>query len=665
MKTKLFMLCAIVCAIFLTCCEEEEPATSRKVETGKVSEITLTSAMFHGVVNVDISQYNDVTFGIMISNSKAELNERGGEMFKAKALLGKDFKIEIGNLEPETKYYYCAWLFLNSTQYEFGDIKEFETIAPTIATVTTNPITQVQTSSAVAGGCVKNDGGASVTERGVVYSLSKEPTTSSYKVKSGSGIGEFTCNLTNLRDNAIYYVRAYAINKKGTVYGEERYFTTKEITLPSIYTSNVTDISYTSASISGNVTDDGNAEVTERGIVYSKTQNPTTSNTKKRNGSGTGSFTCNLTDLQDGVTYYVRAYATNLKGTAYGEELSFTTLVITLPTVSTIIATNVSDKSAIVEGCVTNDGGGNITERGIVYSTTPEPTTANGKVTKGTGSGTFSCNLTNLQEATTYYARAYAINIRGVSYGEQVSFKTKFTKGFSISNSKQVYFSFGNLQYHPANKKWRFAENQTDYIGDANSNSSSTYDGWLDLFGWSTSATYYGVSTSTSISDYSGSFVDWGTNKIGNDAPNTWRTLSYDEWNYLLDARPNASSLRGVAQVNGVNGLIFLPDNWTCPSGVTFKSGFHYNSDVDYYAAYQTFTAEQWSKLESAGAVFLPAAGECIGSNVDYVQDLGCYWSASEYSGYASYLRFGSDGAGMSYNSRGFGRSVRLVKDLQ
>lgn len=325
MKTKLFMLCAIVCAIFLTCCEEEEPATSRKVETGKVSDVTLTSAIFHGVVNVDISQYSSVTFGVMLSDSKAELNERGGEMFKAKALLGKDFKIEIGNLEPETKYYYCAWLFLNSTQYEFGDIKEFETIAPTTATVTTNPITQVQTSSAVAGGCVKDDGGASVTERGVVYSLSKEPTTSNYKVKSGSGIGEFTCNLTNLQDNVIYYVRAYAINSKGTVYGEERYFMTKEITLPSVYTSNVTDISYSSASIIGNVTNDGNAEVTERGIVYSKTPNPTTSDSKMRNGSGTGPFKCNLIDLQERTTYYVRAYATNLKGIAYGEEVSFVT----------------------------------------------------------------------------------------------------------------------------------------------------------------------------------------------------------------------------------------------------------------------------------------------------------------------------------------------------
>ena len=435
MKTKLFMLCTIVCAMFLTCCEEEEPATSRKVETGKVSDVTLTSAIFHGVVNVDISQYSSVTFGVMLSDSKAELNERGGEMFKAKSLIGTDFKIEIGNLNPETKYYYCSWLFLNSTQYEFGDIKEFETLAPSPATVITNPITKVMTNSAVAGGCVKDDGGASVTERGVVYSLSKEPTTSNYKVKSGSGVGEYTCNLINLQDNAIYYVRAYAINSKGTVYGEERYFTTKEITLPSVYTLNATDVSYTSASVSGNVTDDGNAEVTERGIVYSKIQNPTISDDKIRKGSGIGSFTCNLTDLQDGVTYYVRAYATNLKGTAYGEEKSFTTKTINLPTVSTTNISNISYTSATISGNVSKDGGANVTERGIVYSTSKGPTTSNSKVKNGSSTGSFSCNLSNLQDGVTYYVRTYATNLKGTAYGEEKSFTTKTITLPTVSTS--------------------------------------------------------------------------------------------------------------------------------------------------------------------------------------------------------------------------------------
>ena len=237
---------------------------------------------------------------------------------------------------------------------------------------------------------------------------------------------------------------------------------------------------------------------------------------------------------------------------------------------------------------------------------------------------------------------------------------------FSVSADKQVTFSKGNLQYHPANDEWRFAEYQTDNIGDANANISSTYNGWIDLFGWSTSSTNFGVSTSKSSSDYSGSFVDWGTNQIGNDAPNTWRTLSKDEWEYLRYNRTNANDLCGVAQVIGVNGLIFLPDNWTCPAGVTFKSGLQSSNGAEYYAAYQTFTAAQWSKLEAAGAVFLPAAGDRYGSNVLSVQYGGAYWSATEYGdGGAYYLRFGSNAAGMGGYNRNCGYSVRLVKDVE
>ena len=242
-----------------------------------------------------------------------------------------------------------------------------------------------------------------------------------------------------------------------------------------------------------------------------------------------------------------------------------------------------------------------------------------------------------------------------------------FTPAFSVSANQQVIFSPGNLQYHPKYNKWRFAENQTDYIGNANSNCSSSYNGWLDLFGWSTSKTNFGVSTSTDYNDYSGSFVDWGTNQIGADAPNTWRTLTRKEWEYLLKTRPNASSLKGVAKVNGVNGLILLPDNWTCPSGVTFKSGFHSSDGVEYYAAYQTFTAEQWSKLESADAVFLPAAGRRSGSSVNNVQYYGVYWAATGNSGSwgADNLGFHSDEAYVDYTYRDLGLSVRLVKDLQ
>ncbi|MBR2486190.1 MAG: hypothetical protein IKB46_00170 [Paludibacteraceae bacterium] len=250
---------------------------------------------------------------------------------------------------------------------------------------------------------------------------------------------------------------------------------------------------------------------------------------------------------------------------------------------------------------------------------------------------------------------------------------------FSVSADKQVTFSKGNLQYTQSTNTWSFAENQWDYIGTYNvtggdvssdpkygdSKEGTALADKVDLFGWSTNATNFGVSTSIDYDDYYGSFVDWGTNQIGSDAPNTWRTLTSNEWEYLLNNRPNASSLKGVAQVNGLNGLIFLPDNWTCPAGVTFKSGFHSSYGVEYYAAYQTFTADQWSKLESAGAVFLPASGDRYGSNVDSVQDYGTYWSATESNSIgAYYLFFYSDEAYMGGSLRDYGHSVRLVKDL-
>ena len=239
---------------------------------------------------------------------------------------------------------------------------------------------------------------------------------------------------------------------------------------------------------------------------------------------------------------------------------------------------------------------------------------------------------------------------------------------FSVGEGKTVTFSPGNLQYTQSTNTWSFAENQYDYLGEANiAIDADVLADKVDLFGWSTGATNFGVSTSKDNNDYSGSFVDWGTNKIGTDAPNTWRTLTRNEWEYLLETRPNASSLCGVAQVNGVNGLIFLPDNWTCPAGVTFKSGFHSDWREEAYGQYQIFTAEQWSKLESAGAVFLPAAGRRYGSNVYNVPLFGYCWSATEYdsnSNFAYCLDFGSDEAGMGGYYRYCGQSVRLVKDI-
>jgi hypothetical protein len=166
------------------------------------------------------------------------------------------------------------------------------------------------------------------------------------------------------------------------------------------------------------------------------------------------------------------------------------------------------------------------------------------------------------------------------------------------------------------------------------------------------------VSTSTNAADYAGDFVDWGIKEICGDVQGTWRTLSADEWKYLLNGRKNAAKLMGYAQINEINGFIFLPDDWHCPNDITFQTGVQQYAD-------QIFTIEQWNRLELAGAVFLPAVGRRGGTELLNLNEYGNYWSATLIkSNFASYFAFNN---GIAYvdaiRETYFGRSVRLVHD--
>ena len=348
--------------------------------------------------------------------------------------------LDITDLQPNTQYYVRAYA-MNKIGIAYSEEVVFTTLKQVVLpTVTTTSATSVTETSAVTGGNVTSDGNASVTERGVVYATTQNPTTANTKVASGNGTGSFVCNLSGLQPNTKYYVRAYAINSKGTAYGEEVSFTTnKQIVLPTVKTTAASSVTETSAVTGGNVTSDGNASVTERGVVYATTQNPTTANTKVASGNGTGSFVCNLSGLQPNTKYYVRAYAINSKGTAYGEEISFTTLKqVVLPTVTTTSATSVTETSAVTGGNVTSDGNATVTERGVVYATTQNPTTANTKVASGNGTGSFVCNLSGLQPNTKYYVRAYAINSKGTAYGEEITFITNKSISLPIVTTAAV-----------------------------------------------------------------------------------------------------------------------------------------------------------------------------------------------------------------------------------
>ena len=202
-------------------------------------------------------------------------------------------------------------------------------------------------------------------------------------------------------------------------------------TTPTVTTTSVSDITSSSAKCGGNVTSDGGSSVTARGICWSTNQNPTTNNSHTSAGSGTGTFTANITGLSASTTYYVRAYATNSKGTSYGEQKTFTTTAgggggggNTAPTVTTSDVTDIRENTAWCGGNVVDDGGATVTERGICWSTSSNPTISSNHVSSDSGLGSFTAKMTNLNAVTTYYVRAYAKNNVGIAYGEQKVFKT-------------------------------------------------------------------------------------------------------------------------------------------------------------------------------------------------------------------------------------------------
>ena len=196
-------------------------------------------------------------------------------------------------------------------------------------------------------------------------------------------------------------------------------------------TTSATSITSTTAVLGGNVTDEGATQVSSRGLVYGTTTGSSTFNVTV--GSGGGTFTSTLTGLAQGTTYFVRSFATNAQGTAYGAETSFTTQ--TTPTVSaTTTPTSITATSALGGGTISSTGGATITTAGLVWGASPNPEiTLTTKTTDGTTSGTFTSSITGLTQGTTYHVRAYATNSIGTSYGPDITFTTATTPTVSAT----------------------------------------------------------------------------------------------------------------------------------------------------------------------------------------------------------------------------------------
>ncbi len=257
----------------------------------------------------------------------------------------------------------------------------------------------------------------------------------------------------------------------------------------------------------------------------------------------------------------------------------------------------------------------------------------------------------------------------------------------TVSTHKQVLFSRGNLRYVQSSKQWAFADLQSDFIGAANMVDIVTLGDTIDLFGWSTdnTAAPFGMSTSIEKADYLGNFVDWAVNAIGTNTAGTWRTLTKDEWIHIFFYRDRAAELAGMGGIllNGdtIHGLIILPDNWDFKDMSTFKSlatngmiteaGVY--RDRALYNHYQdnVYTPTLWNRMEAAGAVFLPAAGDRY-MGVNEVNVYGNYWAGTPLFSYidnAGGINFsgsawGSHLSAAGGGARSNGHSVRLVKDI-
>lgn len=284
------------------------------------------------------------------------------------------------------------------------------------------------------------------------------------------------------------------------------------------------------------------------------------------------------------------------------------------------------------------------------------------------------------------------------SIEDSIDFPEGAIKGvFSVSDTEQVYFSKGNLQYQASTNTWRFAEHQWDYVGTQipdtdgnfggnvngsdNANISETYNGWIDLFGWGTSGFNHGAinyqpwGTSTNYSDYAAygnpqcnlydqsGTADWGYNPIlnGGNTENTWRTLTKKEWDYVFNIRNTDSGIRyAMAQVNGVNGVILLPDNWNSFYFELNHTTMNCSSNI--------ISATQWELLEKKGVVFLPVTtgirfNGASSVSISLTGLYGYYWSSSIINNNSAY-NINIHRTGIAIEDRSYrivGINVRLV----
>ncbi|MCQ2118856.1 MAG: carboxypeptidase regulatory-like domain-containing protein [Bacteroidales bacterium] len=320
--------------------------------------------------------------------------------------------------------------------------------------VSIEDVNSIAAHEAIVKATLKSTGSAKVTRYGVCWSRSSNPTVEDKFTNLGdcTGAKAYECTISGLESETKYYVRAYAENTEGLSYSAQTlsFTTSAEPTIPTVSTISADNITATSASLTGRIISMGNVvRIIDHGHVWSTSPHPTLSNCDYSSLGETTSandFSSYVSSLSPGTKYYIRAYATNSEGTAYGDDVSFMTKDYEAPTVSIGQASNIQTNSFIIKGEIKSTGGIDITDYGHCWSTSQNPTTSDSKTSHGSISteGIFSSDVTGLVEGTTYYVRAYAINSKGTSYSSQISVTTAEGKTDKWDGTKASSFAGGS-----------------------------------------------------------------------------------------------------------------------------------------------------------------------------------------------------------------------------
>lgn len=494
--------------------------------------------------------------------------------------------------------------------------------APNIPTITTFDAYNVTGISASTGGNISSDGGGEVLSRGVCWSKSENPTTENSKTTNGKGTGTFTTELTGLEPATKYYIRSYATNRTGTGYGNTITFTTL-ITKPTVITTVATQVTKNSAVTGGNITATGGATITQRGVCWSTSENPTITSNITSNGNGLGIFISSITGLMPVTKYFVRAYATNSAGTSYGAQIEFTTLQ-SEPVVETQSVKLISQTSAEISCNISNNGGAEVTERGVCWSLNDNPTIVDSKTNNGTGTGNYTAQISNLTASSTYYVRAYSTNAIGTSYGSTMIIRTFDGQITDIDGNNYLTVKIGTQTWMAENLKTTKYRNG-DIIGTTSPADLFIKTEITPKYQWAYAGNEANVTT------YGRLYTWYAATDSRQICPIGWHIPTYSEFTILTTYLGGENISGGKLKEAGTS-------HWVSPNVLATNSSGFTALPGGYRSDYGSFNMIGWE---------------------------GHWWSSTIEREYANgFYIFNIDSfAAITIFNKSFGYSVRCVKD--